>query len=257
MGADVTEPHIGRIYDYLLGGTFNHEVDRRAAEAMVARMPAYPRWARSNRSFLGRAGKRWAAQGRTAVLDLGSGLPTQGHLDASLPDARILFADIDPLTVAQGREILAGAPGRAYVQADLRAPDPLLAQAAAFFGNEPELAVGCIGVVYFLSDDEVRLLMQRLHAFCAPGSTMALSFPALPEGQLTDEVKEVIRELSRIARIAFFHRTADEIAALVAPWRIEAIQKLDAPLPPHAPSSSPMDAFAVYGAFAQHDGAAG
>ena len=252
MASDVTEPHIGRIYDYVLGGTFNHEVDRRAAEAMIARMPAYPRWARSNRGFLDRAGKRWSAQGHKAVLDLGSGLPTQGHLDTRLPDARILFADIDPLTVSLGREILAGAIDKAYVQADLRAPDALLAEAARFFGSERDLAIGCIGVLYFLSDDEVRRLMQRLHAFCAPGSTMALSFPGLPEGQPSGELSEMIREMVRIARIEFFLRTPDEMAALVAPWRIDAIEVLDAPLPPQVPSGSPADAFAIFGAFAEH-----
>lgn len=252
MDAEVTHPHIGRIYDYLLGGTFNHEVDRRAAEAMVARMPAYPRWARSNRGFLGRAGARWAAEGRTRVLDLGSGLPTQDHFNTHLPGARILFSDVDSLTVAQGRQILASAPGRTYAQADLRAPDTLLAEAGAFFGGERELAVGCIGVLYFLSDEEVRGLMQALHAFCAPGSTMALSFPAVSEGHITDALKEVIRELVQIARIDFFHRTPDEIVALVAPWRIDAAEQLDPPLPAEARSGSPMDSFAVFGAFAEH-----
>jgi hypothetical protein len=46
MAIDDPHPQIGRIYDYVLGGTYNGEADRRAAEAMIARMPAYPRWAR-------------------------------------------------------------------------------------------------------------------------------------------------------------------------------------------------------------------
>lgn len=253
MDVDVTQPHIGRIYDYLLGGTFNYEVDRRAADAMVARMPAYPRWARINRGFLGSAGERWAAQGRTRVLDLGSGLPTQGHLNTYLPDAQILFTDVDPLTVAQGRQILADAPGLAYVQADLRNPDSLLDEAAAFFGDERNLAVGCIGVVYFLSDEEVRRLMERLYTFCVPGSTMALCFPALPEGYPAEALKKEISELSRIARIDFFPRTPSEIAALVAPWRVEAIVELEPPRPAEAQSGSPTNAFGVFGAFAEHE----
>lgn len=252
MEPDVTQPHIGRIYDYLLGGTFNHEVDRRAAEVMVARMPAYPRWARHNRGFLGRAGERWGAQGRTRVLDLGSGLPTQGHLNTCLPDARILFTDNDPLTVAQGRQILAGAPGRAYAQADLRAPDTLIDEAAAFFGSERELAVGCIGVIYFLSDEQVRTLMGRLHAFCAPGSTMALSFPAL-SAPPSDELKAMFHEMSRIARVDFFPRTPDELAALVTPWRVEATLELDPPRPEEARSGSPADALGIFGVFAEHE----
>jgi hypothetical protein len=60
----------------------HHEADRRAAEATSALMPAYPRWAREDRAFLTYVGRLWARQGRTRVLDLGSGLP-------ELPPARI------------------------------------------------------------------------------------------------------------------------------------------------------------------------
>ena len=176
MAIDITKPHIGRIYDYVLGGTHNHEADRRAAEAMIKMMPAYPRWARDNRAFLTHVGRRWVGEGRRQSARFGSGLPTQGHFNSCMPNAKILFSDIDPLTVAQARQSLAYSPDMAYVEVDVRDTEPLLAQAEAFFGDERVLAVGCIGIVYFLSDEEVRRLMQRLHAFCAPGSTLALSY---------------------------------------------------------------------------------
>lgn len=248
MADDGARPHISRIYDYLLGGTHNHEADRRAAEGMIARMPAYPVWARANRDFLGRVGERWAAEGRARVLDLGSGLPTQGHFNTRLPGARILFADIDPETVSQGRRILGGAPGMTYVEADVRAPDALLAEAGAFFGGERDLAVGCIGLLYFLDDEQLRSLMGRLHAFCAPGSALALSFPAYDE-PLTEEVRAVIRELVGVARIDFFHRTAEQIAELVAPWRMATPERLDSPLSAELRAASPMNRMGVYGAF--------
>jgi hypothetical protein len=68
-------------------------------------MPAYPRWSRATHAFQGRVGARWAAEGRARVLDLASGLPTQAHFDAQLPNARILFSDVDAGTVAEGRRI--------------------------------------------------------------------------------------------------------------------------------------------------------
>jgi O-methyltransferase involved in polyketide biosynthesis len=251
MDVDVTRPHIGRIYDYVLGGSYNYEPDRRAAATMIANMPAYPRWARANRAFLGRVGDLWASQGRARVLDLGSGLPTQGHFDTRLAGARVLFSDFDPLTVAQGRQLLASSPGMAYVEADVREPDALLAQADAFFGGERVLAVGCIGVLYFLSDDVLRRLMGRLHAFCAPGSTMALSFPTLPEAAVTDEFRETIREMSTVARIDFFIRTPEQIAELVAPWRMTA-EPLEPPLAAAASGDRPIDRLEMFGAFAEH-----
>jgi hypothetical protein len=236
MSIDISRPHIGRIYDYVLGGTFNHEADRRAAAAMLEIMPAYPQWARQNRAFLGHVGRRWAADGRRRVLDLGPGLPPPGHFNEHLPDAQILFADNDPLSVAQGQQLLAYTPDMAYCQADLRRPDTLIAEAASFFGDAPLLAIGWIGVVYFLADDEVRLLARRLHAFCAPGSVAALSFPVVPDHP---DAREAVATLVKHAGINFYSRTGDEIAALIAPWRAQPAQPLvdlfgdDAPLAAH------------------------
>jgi hypothetical protein len=33
---DTTRPHIGRIYDYVLGGTQNFEADRQVADKLLA-----------------------------------------------------------------------------------------------------------------------------------------------------------------------------------------------------------------------------
>src|SRR5689334_34414 len=93
MNIDITRPQVGRIYDCVLGGTHNHEADRRAVEEIVKLVPTYPRWAWLNRTFLAEVGRRWAAEGRERVLDLGSGLPTQRHFNELLPGAKILFTD--------------------------------------------------------------------------------------------------------------------------------------------------------------------
>jgi hypothetical protein len=253
MTIDITRPSIGRIYDYVLGGTYNHEADRRAAEKMLELMPAYPQWAWQNRAFLASVGKRWAAEGRRRVIDLGSGLPTQGHFNAHMPDAKILFTDGDPLTVVQGQQILAYTPDMGYSQVDLRAPDTLIEQAEAFFGDERVFAVGCIGVVYFLPDDGVRQLMHRLHAFCAPGSVMAVSFPWVPD---SEEVRATIAKASEAARINFYSRTPEQIAELCSPWRFAPALRLadvfGAGGPPVTLPDHPMHRTEVFGMFAEH-----
>ena len=256
MSVDISRPHIGRIYDYVLGGTYNYEADRRAAEAMIELMPAYPRWARLNRSFLNHVGKLWASQGRTRVLDLGSGLPTQGHFNTCLPDARILFADFDPLTVAQGQQILAYTSDMAYTEADVRQPEVLLAQAETFFEGERTLAVGCIGVLYFLSDEQLRHLMKALHDFCAPGSSLALSFPAMDGGGVvTEEARVALEGAAKLARIEFFHRTPAEIAEVIKPWHMTTTVPLagwlDDTLPP-SDREHALRRVGMLGAFAEH-----
>ncbi|NOK92089.1 MAG: hypothetical protein GFH26_640225n1, partial [Chloroflexi bacterium AL-N15] len=105
MSGDTTKPNISRIYDYMLGGHNNFEPDRHAAEEVLKVFPAYPRWAKLNRWFLQLVAEQWAVQGQQRILDLGSGIPTQGHLHTILPDAKILYTDNDPIAVAYAREL--------------------------------------------------------------------------------------------------------------------------------------------------------
>jgi O-methyltransferase involved in polyketide biosynthesis len=260
MTIDISRPHIGRIYDYVLGGTQNYEADRIAAEGMMKLMPAYPRWARINRTFLGYVGRRWAAEGVKQILDLGSGLPTQGHFNERLPEAKILFSDFDPLTVAQAQQLLAYTPDMAYANIDLCDPEALIAQASEFFGADPPLAVGGIGVMYFLTDDEIRALMRRLHDYCPPGTVMALSFLHMPIGTDPALLERVITEGKKHARINFFLRTAEHMAELIAPWRLTVSKPIQewlderekALLPPVLGAEGVFAPLILVGAFAEH-----
>ncbi|NTW98087.1 MAG: hypothetical protein HGB28_06000, partial [Oscillochloris sp.] len=46
---DTTRPNISRVYDYMLGGHHNFEVDRATAQHILQIFPSYPVWARLNR----------------------------------------------------------------------------------------------------------------------------------------------------------------------------------------------------------------
>jgi O-methyltransferase involved in polyketide biosynthesis len=224
MKIDTTQPHVGRIYDYALGGHHNYEADRKAAEEMMRLMPAYRKWVRLNRWFLQFVCDTWAKEGQGAVLDVASGLPTQGHLNEYLPDAKILFSDIDPLSVTYGQQILEGKPRMRYVQSDVRQPEDLLREAAAFFGAERRLAVGAIGILYFLTDEEVVRLLHALHAFCAPGSVLAYSFLHVPEGPGAAAIREIVRRAPELARIGVHPRSPEQMVELIKPWRVR-VQK--------------------------------
>src|SRR5262245_29037713 len=174
---DTSKPHSGRVYDFVLGGTQNFEADRKVAEGLLKIFPSFPAQARLNRWFLQTVASRWAGEGHIRVLDLGSGLPTQGHFnDYVPPEGRVLFSDHDALTVEYGADILKDKPNMRYVQADLRNPEPLLEDARKFFGEDRKLAVGMFGISYFLTAEELSHLCQTLHDFCSPGSVLAVSF---------------------------------------------------------------------------------
>ena len=124
-------PNVARVYDALIGGKDNYAADRQAARKLEAAVPGAARAARDNRAFLGRAVRFLAADaGIRQFIDIGTGLPTRGHVHqiarAADPAARVIYADNDPIVVAHARALLVDAPQVIAVEADLRFPRHLL-----------------------------------------------------------------------------------------------------------------------------------
>jgi hypothetical protein len=59
-------------------------------------------------------------------LDVGSGIPTVGHVhdiaQAAAPESRVVFVDIDPIAVAHSRDILRRNDRTAVIEEDVRHP---------------------------------------------------------------------------------------------------------------------------------------
>ena len=121
-------PNVARIYDYLLGGKDNFPADRDAAREIMRQIPNSAVACRDNRAFLGRAVRYLAAEkGIRQFLDIGSGLPTARNVHEiaqhASPDARVVYADYDPVVITHARAMLeARSSGLIAVEADLRTP---------------------------------------------------------------------------------------------------------------------------------------
>jgi SAM-dependent methyltransferase len=180
---DAGPPNVARIYDALIGGKDNFAADREAAQALAAAVPGVARAARENRSFLGRAVRFLASRhGISQFLDIGTGLPTREHVHQVarrvVPEARVVYADNDPVVVAHARALLAGRSGIAAVTGDVRYPRDLLASPAVrdTLDLTRPVAVLMVAVLHFVADDDdpwaaVRCLVDHL----APGSFLVLS----------------------------------------------------------------------------------
>ncbi|HEY6791711.1 MAG TPA: SAM-dependent methyltransferase [Trebonia sp.] len=177
--AGPSAPSPARMYDYYLGGKDNFRIDREAAEKAMAAAPVIPVLARANRAFLVEAVRAMAAAGVTQYLDIGSGLPTSPNVHevarASVPDARVVYVDFDPVVVSHSLA-LRRSPGTAAVRADVRSP------AAVFAAPEVEelidLRQPCglllVSVLHFVSGNITPLVAEYTRRL-APGSYLALS----------------------------------------------------------------------------------
>jgi hypothetical protein len=108
--------HGARIYDYILGGKDNYEMDRQAAHASLKVWPALQIHMKANRAFMHRAGRFLAAErGIRQFLDIGTGIPTKPNLHEVVqeiaPDARVVYTDNDPVVLAHARALMRGTPG--------------------------------------------------------------------------------------------------------------------------------------------------
>ena len=78
----------------------------------------------ATRLFLRRTVEFLVDAGIRQFLDVGSGIPTVGHVheiaQRTAPDARVVYVDIDPVAVAHSRDIPAANDRTAVVQQDVR-----------------------------------------------------------------------------------------------------------------------------------------
>ena len=178
-------PHPARVYDYLLGGKDNFAADRAAAEQSLEANPTGRVPCQENRAFMRRAVRYLATEaGISQFLDIGTGLPTSPNVhevaQAIIPDARIVYADNDPIVLAHARALLASGPqGKtAYVDADLRDTDGILSSAEVRETLDFSQPVGLllIAIMHFIPDEDGPYdIARRLLDALPSGSYLALT----------------------------------------------------------------------------------
>jgi hypothetical protein len=179
---DLSTPSVARVYDFLLGGMHNFAVDREMGRRLERELPGTTRAAWANRAFLQRAVRYCASQGIDQYLDIGSGIPTEGNVHEvareALPEARVVYVDIDPIAVLHGRALLADDPRCAAVHVDLHEPDRILnaEETRELIDFSRPVAVLMVSILEMIPDgDGPAELVARLTAPTAPGSHLVIS----------------------------------------------------------------------------------
>jgi S-adenosyl methyltransferase len=180
---DTSVAHPARVYDYWLGGKDNFAADREAAEQVIAANPTVLHGVRANRAFLARAVRYLATEaGIRQFLDLGTGLPTADNThqvaQAIAPDTRIVYVDNDPMVLTYARALLTSTPegATAYVQADIRDTEKVLAGAAETLDFGKPVAVMALMILQYVPDaDDPWGIVGRLLEPLAAGSYLTVS----------------------------------------------------------------------------------
>ncbi|MDJ0763132.1 MAG: SAM-dependent methyltransferase [Myxococcota bacterium] len=213
-------PNAGRVYDYLLGGHHNYEVDRRAAEFMTSLVPSTPKWVRKLRRFLHYAVSQLAKEGFDRFLDLASGLPTKEHIHSTAPESNVIYMDINPGVVVYGTQILDGNPRARYLEVDIRdmatiVNSPIVKE---MLGETPKVGIGFNAVTCFLTEDEAQHIVQTLYNWAAPGSKMFVTFETKDPNLMTPKMQQFLDMFAQMGSPYYF-TTLEKAKELIKPWK--------------------------------------
>ncbi|MFC4034765.1 SAM-dependent methyltransferase [Streptomyces polygonati] len=179
---DTSRPHPARIYDYLLGGKDNYEVDREAGNQLAFAAPEVRIGVRANRAFLQRAVRYVIGSGVRQILDVGTGLPTSPNVheiaQEVAPDVRIAYVDNDPIVNTYANALLSPSGATSIVLADLRDPRAIVdhpeVRRVIDFG-EP-VALLLVAILHFLTEAErPEQVVATLRDALPAGSFLVLS----------------------------------------------------------------------------------
>ncbi|MDQ1288675.1 MAG: hypothetical protein QG622_2241 [Actinomycetota bacterium] len=216
---DPTKVSPARIYDFLLGGKDNFEVDREAASHLLTASPHARQVAQANRRFLHYAVERMVRDlGIRQIIDLGTGIPTSPSVHENArrfaPSVRVLYVDHDPVVLAHGRAILATDPGTGALLRDLRDPASILDDPAARQVIDLTQPVGLlfVAVMHFVPFIQAPMLMETYRNAVPAGSCLAIS--AVCRDDSDTEALETAQQMYEKSSARLFARTKAQFEEL-------------------------------------------
>jgi hypothetical protein len=179
---DTSRPHPARIYDYLLGGKDNYEVDQQAGDELAAKAPEVRISVQANRAFLQRAVRYAVDGGIRQILDIGTGLPTSPNVHETAqeltPDVRVAYVDNDPIVKAHADALLNRSGTNSIVLADLRDPQAIVdhPDVRRVIDFDEPVALLLVAILHFLTDAEKpEQIVAALRDALPAGSFLVLS----------------------------------------------------------------------------------
>ncbi len=229
--ASASQPSPAGIYDALIGGSFNHAIDRASANDVMRLLPWASSAAICNRAFLRRSVSHLArSHGADQFLDLGAGLPTTGcthELAVSInPDARVVYVDSDDDVVQVGKAVLRGCDNVEYASCRFDSIGVSIDRPEfEILDFDKPIVLVLAALLHFVpSDAVVSAVLGELRERLATGSFIVISHgcrdPELMDPGTIELSDQVLEFYSKVTDYPVRLRTYQEIASLFDGWKI-------------------------------------
>jgi hypothetical protein len=133
------------------------------------------------------------------------------------PQTRVVYVDNDPIVLLHARALLASSPegATAYIDADLRDTEVILAQAARILDFGQPVAVMLLGVLHCVPDSgDPAAIVSRLVDAVPPGSYLTIAHPA--SDVATEQMAASMRNYNKHVAVPLTARSHDEVSAFFA-----------------------------------------
>ncbi|MFG1791314.1 SAM-dependent methyltransferase [Nocardia sp. NPDC049149] len=223
-GVDTTKPNAARVYNFMLGGKDNYEIDQMFAAKVLEVAPDTKTQAWYSRRFLVKATTIAAENGVRQFIDLGAGIPISPspHEVAKQYDdtARVVFVDYDPVVMVHADVFVSGLSGVTPLLADARRPDELIEilRTRELIDFDEPVAVLAVGLLHYVMDDEYPAdILARFRDVMAPGSYFAFTHASTEtaEAFIARAEKNLVNSTSQLR-----FRTQADVAALLDGYEI-------------------------------------
>ena len=225
--SDSSLPNAGRVYDYLLGGDYYFDVDKKVAEELEKKIPFAKSAVRLIRWFLGKAVDIALNSGFTQFIDFASGLPTVDHIHTRIPEkikqnVIIIYSDIDPVKVQLGRDIIGDTPLIKYVQCDCRKPETLLESDIAknLIDKKQKIALGLSGICWFLTDEQISNTIKILYKWASKNSILYFNDYNSENLKENEDFKAFLNLYKEINQPIYL-RSRKKLLELINPWKVK------------------------------------
>ncbi|MFZ0547196.1 MAG: SAM-dependent methyltransferase [Candidatus Promineifilaceae bacterium] len=219
---DASKPNAGRIYDYLLGGSHNFDVDRIVGERVRQVVPFLPKAMRLQRWCLqDLAAELTSVRQYDVIIDFASGLPTSDHIHHVVrPGSTVIYSDYDPVVVEYAHELLAGAENTYYFLADASQPEELLnrQEVLALVGDSRNVAIIFWGISGFLTDEELRSTLEYLYQWSGPNACLCFNAHGADINASAPSIVQLAKIYEQMGSKIFI-RTLQVYQSLLQPWQ--------------------------------------
>jgi len=217
LNLDLTVPDTARMMDFWLGGSHHFEVDRAMADNIIRLTPKAPSWIKAQRQFLQRVCRHLFDVCRLRnFLVAGSGLPTCGNVHEVVPDAKVIYTDKNPVTVAFGRNILGSNPNVCYQRKDAQSLHTMSGKELALFEGSGPIAFILVGLTYFFKDELLVQILSTLYDWAPGGSHLALTSLNIDGGRFAAASVAAYARMGSPLHL----RSREDTISLLDPWQV-------------------------------------